>query len=579
MKKIAKFFSLLLAAFVVFVFGYSISVHAKPTFIPIIKEDPIQECVTTKTYDYSSFKSNDIHSEVVKVTKGDEDCTKTFKYLSCNKFLGDSWYHMMHNKHYNTTTGKLRYEEDILTIRLATSNNYGIYQEVLREYDGKKECIKLDLTNALDNFSFDYDFQLNNQTNRKDYYYMSEGTYTVNPNNYLGFSAKVKFYFTIVTLDSNNKEIAQSEKYTVVMNLYKGEDIEISYLKNHCTHKLLSLLEDGSEDNMEYVNSFEIQALFTNDSYYKITKISDSNYRLSYVIIPNNAFYYGTMYNGLPDIISHNLVSVKPWYGFKNVTNNDFVVDNMDNGYYIAKSIITPNNTRVFIPATGTYVNKTPSIDEIKNITVTYTRNNPSKLDPTESVKTSFRLLEGKGLVDSQSTFNGVVFAGNNLSKTGCGVVALHNAMVLLGKENYLYDVKKYVENRNLTSIPFNNSALGVAPHGITDYLANEHLLNDFGTGQWDAGRNTVEEITDYCNSNKAGKFKENIAKYDSCIFIVLVKHYSTAHYIAVEKSNGTYTAYNDSASSSTNIDDILQGRDVFGYWILNEKLVDVKKS
>lgn len=114
-----------------------------------------------------------------------------------------------------------------------------------------------------------------------------------------------------------------------------------------------------------------------------------------------------------------------------------------------------------------------------------------------------------------------------NLPKHGCGVVAVHNAIVLMGKESNLYDVYKYFNNNSKLII-----RTFVNPFSIIKYLKkqgfkisinwfNNNVLNSDAciaiykwkaNGKWDLHYQTIAKVNSgdantYIAFNKTGAY------------------------------------------------------------------------
>ncbi len=178
--------------------------------------------------------------------------------------------------------------------------------------------------------------------------------------------------------------------------------------------------------------------------------------------------------------------------------------------------------------------------------------------DPASTI---WEPVNGQG----RSEYAGIAFGWNNLGDVGCGAIAVHNTMCLIGKGKSLRSVLEYFSpSREGVLRPF-----GVMPWEIGDYL------NYNGINYQESNNSAIIEkiqsggvvIVTFWNEMSGISYSNSLASIQS------PNIFKGAHTVAITYRNGkyfVYNAFNDSTEprAYSDINYYLKGGFIYGYYI-----------
>lgn len=145
-----------------------------------------------------------------------------------------------------------------------------------------------------------------------------------------------------------------------------------------------------------------------------------------------------------------------------------------------------------------------------------------------------------ESFIEDQSSFKNFCFGNKDLSYSGCGVIAVYNALFALNKTNNRLDFLSLISIFEKNGTPF-NGLIGISPFAVYSFFKSRNY--------------TTEKITS-SDKNKINNFS---SKYD--YFICLIyndsrKIKSGLHYLFIEKkqaenNNFTFISHNPNCMSN----------------------------
>ncbi len=185
--------------------------------------------------------------------------------------------------------------------------------------------------------------------------------------------------------------------------------------------------------------------------------------------------------------------------------------------------------------------------------------------DASENCNEIDHLIFGQ---DSEETKN-IPFGSSTIGEAGCGVIALFNALKLLGFKANLYDIRDYFVERNYFR------TLGTMPSGIRSYLSSRNIYYESSNNPSIIEKTKLGGVVIVTFWNEMGPI---ILPNFNDIYNPFIVVYgpiisSGAHTVAIKYAGGYYWVYNassteTSAQSVEDYNDYLEGGFISGCFI-----------